>query len=76
MVEDSDSFVKIAEHIIRLIESCSKETSTSTELTSNVKDMLNSLMMPIDNSLRSFSNLNSHYYFEVVSDHFSAHLSN
>jgi len=76
MVEYSNSFVKIAEHIIRLIESCSKETSTSTELTSNVKDMLNSLMMPIDNSLRSFANLNSHYYFEVVSDHFSVYLSN
>lgn len=67
---ENESFVKIASHVKKLIKECAAMVSSSAELTTSIKDILKSLMTPVDESLKEKDHDKLIFYYEILSDLF------
>ena len=65
------AFNKIAVHLVRQIDECAQMQSQA-DSTKSIKDMLQSLMMPVDHSLKQ----SLEFYYEELSIIFTNYLSN
>lgn len=62
------AFDRIATHLLQQIDECARMNYSQSETTKSIKDILQSLMTPIDPSLKT--NKQTHYYYEELADIF------
>ena len=73
-MQPESAFERIGQHVVKTIESM--DALQTSELNTSISEMLADLTKPIDNSLRSFDNLNHMFYFEQLSLTFSKQSAN
>jgi hypothetical protein len=62
------AFDRIATHLLHQIDECARMNYSQSETTKSIKDILKSLMTPIDPSLKT--NKQTHFYYEELADIF------